>query len=209
MNTSHQRVAPGPSFLECFGYSKQVRHSYLDFFDSIHKKYGNSVRLNFFRDVSYFFHPDAAQHILKEASKNYVKSDNFVQMEPLLGKGLVTNEGESWRKQRRLIAPEFHMKTIQRFGSSITDRANALADSWAARIKTDPILDISPEMMRLTFEVAADSFFGAEIGNRAHEVAEALVLTSDQIIRRVISIMRIPRKVPLPSHLRKKSDPAT
>src|ERR1700684_1454636 len=48
-------------------------------------------------------HPDLVQHVLQKNPNNYQKGDGYEVLELLLGKGLITNEGESWRKQRTLI----------------------------------------------------------------------------------------------------------
>src|SRR5574338_637961 len=54
--------------------------------------------------------PDIVKHVLQDNQRNYVKK--YDQAKPLLGEGLVTSEGELWRRQRRLIQPAFHKQKL-------------------------------------------------------------------------------------------------
>src|SRR2546430_5684981 len=52
---------------------------------------------------------------------------------PLLGRGLVLNEGESWLRQRRLMQPAFHRKRLAILASMMTDEAAAMVQRWQAK----------------------------------------------------------------------------
>ena len=72
------------------------------------RDYGDVVRARFFYITAYFlYHPADIEYVLSTNAKNFVKSmslhSNFFQR--LVGNGLLTSEGEFWRRQRRLAQP--------------------------------------------------------------------------------------------------------
>ena len=82
-------------------------------------QYGDVVRLGFGvgrrRLIVHLLRtPDAFQHVLLTNPANYQRATNYRTLEALLGKGLLTNEGESWTRQRRLIQPSFARRQARR-----------------------------------------------------------------------------------------------
>ena len=67
------------------------------------------------------FDREGIKYVLKDGHKNFHKSFGYDEMEKMLGKGLVTSEGDLWRKQRRLMAPEFHRRKILTYTQSIIE----------------------------------------------------------------------------------------
>src|SRR5216684_1163697 len=48
----------------------------------------------------------------------------------VLGRGLLTSEGEFWKRQRSLIQPAFHRQSIQAYAAVMTRAAGRMLDSW-------------------------------------------------------------------------------
>ena len=72
--------------------------------------------------------PEYIEHVLLTNHENYSKSHFLRRMlGPVLGDGLLTSEGEFWRRQRRIAAPAFHNKRIADFvtASAATHRGRA------------------------------------------------------------------------------------
>jgi cytochrome P450 len=52
--------------------------------------------------------------IIKEVMPTIlVKSDSYDIVKPLIGMGLLTSNGDLWKKQRRLIEPAFHTDNLK------------------------------------------------------------------------------------------------
>ena len=69
-------------------------------------------RLPFMRAVV-VSHPAAIQHVLLENAANYRKDDLLIRiLSPALSNGLLTVDGEQWRRQRRAVAPMFARRAI-------------------------------------------------------------------------------------------------
>ena len=87
----------------------------LPFHRSNFEKYGDTFLLNVGMGREIIFSRDAAfaEYVLQKNQKNYKKSEIQTRdMAKYLGHGLLTAEGELWKKQRKLIQPAFHKKQL-------------------------------------------------------------------------------------------------
>ena len=64
---------------------------------------------------------ETVHHVLVDNNKNYTKSPNYKGLKLVLGEGLVTSEGEFWRRQRRLSQPAFHRDRVASFVTAMVD----------------------------------------------------------------------------------------
>ncbi|HEY6119053.1 MAG TPA: cytochrome P450 [Pyrinomonadaceae bacterium] len=137
------------------------------------REYGDVVRARFFYVTAYFlYHPDDIEYVLSINAKNFLKSmslrSNFFQR--LVGNGLVTSEGEFWRRQRRLAQPAFHRQRISAYGEIMVDYATRALGSW----KEGETRDIHRDMMRLTLEIVVKTLFNADVSQDADRVGRIL-----------------------------------
>src|SRR5215469_6850111 len=77
--------------------------------------------------------PSAIRHVLLDNADNYTKSELTRRLlEPGLGRGLLTSEGETWRRHRRIMAPAFDHRSIAGYAPVITGVTNGLLARWDA-----------------------------------------------------------------------------
>ncbi|SFB97695.1 cytochrome P450 [Kaistella jeonii] len=104
--------------------------------------------------------PELFDYVLRKNQKNYEKS--AIQTHVLgkyLGKGLLTNTGKDWLKQRRLIQPNFSNKNIELLHQTMVDEINAVIED---QIKNETI-DLYKMTNTLTFNIIAKTLFGTSI----------------------------------------------
>jgi cytochrome P450 len=116
--------------------------------------------------------PDYIEHVLLTHQRNYRKSD-FLRsiLGPLLGEGLLTSEGELWRRQRRIAAPAFHAKRVAAFVTAMTACTDATLARWD---RTSGPFDMATEMLGLTLDIVARTMFSTDVGG---EIASLRRLT--------------------------------
>ena len=101
----------------------------LGFLCDTRERYGDVVRVQIGPlKVTLLSDPDHVEDILLTRSKLWQK-DRFLQqtLRPVLGEGLLSSEGDFWRKQRRLAQPAFHRERIQGYGATMVAHADKLA----------------------------------------------------------------------------------
>jgi cytochrome P450 len=77
--------------------------------------------------------PNAIRYVLLDNAANYTKSELTRRLlEPGLGRGLLTSEGETWRRHRRIMAPAFDPRSMSVYAPIITDVTAELLSRWNA-----------------------------------------------------------------------------
>ncbi|HZD11397.1 MAG TPA: cytochrome P450, partial [Candidatus Binatia bacterium] len=149
-----QRVAPGPPAHAGLRLLLPGGPERITMFRRLQRRYGDMVRFTIAgRVVHLVSDPEGAKHVLQDNNRNYVKGRGLEKTRDLLGEGLLTSEGEYWRRQRRLIQPIFHRRKIATFGSKMTAATEAMLARWQPRANTGEPFDVSEEMMRLTLDI--------------------------------------------------------
>ena len=149
---TQQRVPAGPKGHWLSGNLPDFRRDRLDFFVQCARDYGDVVKIRFaHRSIYLVSHPDFIEEVLVTHSKNFSK--HFaLRLNPLvLGKGLLTSEGDFWLRQRRLIQPVFVRSRIVGYAAAMVTATERLIADW----KPGERRDIMGEMMRVTLEIAA------------------------------------------------------
>src|SRR5262249_21008791 len=107
---------PSPRGLPFFGHVLDIWRDPLKLMNDSARVHGDMVRFRFGPyDFVLLNAPESVHHVLVERQKNYVKSASYDGLKLVLGNGLLTNEGEHWKKQRRLAQPAFHLQRLRGF----------------------------------------------------------------------------------------------
>src|SRR6476469_7066773 len=95
----------------------------LGFLRRVAAEYGDVARLNFGPfPVLLINTPDLIGPLLVEHADDFDKGFAIHRaFQPIIGNGLVNNEGASWRVQRKLLAPPFQPRHIAGYGQVMVD----------------------------------------------------------------------------------------
>jgi cytochrome P450 len=142
---------------------------------SMFQRYGNVVAVRFLIWPTYMiFHPHDIKHVLQENHRNYSKDTYLMHfLSPLLGQGLLTNDGQSWLHQRRLMQPAFHRKQLATFGTLMTGATGVMLERWQNAATREPLLDVATEMMRLTLHIVGQALFSIDLSDETDTVGQA------------------------------------
>jgi cytochrome P450 len=108
-------------------------------------------------------HPDDVKRVLLSNHRNYTKGEGMDRVKILLGNGIMTSEGDFWRRQRRMMQPCFHRRVIDRFAQLIHDVNEKFATRWAAKAASGEPINLTDDVSELTLEIVLHSIFGPDL----------------------------------------------
>ena len=108
-------------------------------------------------------HPDDVKRVLLANHRNYTKGEGMDRVKILLGNGIMTSEGEFWRRQRRMMQPCFHRRILDRFGALIHDVNEKFAERWAAKSAAGEPINLTDDVSELILEIVLRSIFGTDL----------------------------------------------
>lgn len=155
---SQDQHIPEVSIFRFIKHSLEILKNPLPFHLKNFQEKGDTFKLNIGLKDQVIFSRDAAlaEYVLKKNQRNYIKSK--IQTKDLVkyvGKGLLTSEGELWKKQRQLVQPAFHKKNL----ANLLDSILGAIQSEFKRISTNEVIDIFPIFNDLAFQTVVKSLF--------------------------------------------------
>ncbi len=140
------------------GVMRDFNRDQLSFIERCRDEFGDVVWMRFlYVPAIFLYHPDQVEYVLVTNAKNFIKSmslrSNFFQR--LVGNGLLTSQGEEWKRQRRLSQPAFHRERVASYGQVMVDYTTRLTAKW----NEGENRDIHRDMMRLTLEIVVQCLF--------------------------------------------------
>lgn len=145
----------------------------LGFLTGCAREYGDVVRIRFLNRHVFLLNDlrDVEAVLATQASKfRKPASLRTPGVRRIMGLGLVTSDGEFWRRQRRLAQPAFHRERIAGYAGVAAGFAARMVESWPLGRE----LDLQKEMMALTLRIVAKTLFDAEIHDTQDEIGESL-----------------------------------
>ncbi len=164
-----EAIPPGPAEGFDLGGSEESLARLCAYF----AEYGDTYRVFAPGRGAYFYvinDPDDVKHVLLSNHRNYTKGEGIERVQLLLGNGIMTSEGEFWRRQRRMIQPAFHRRVLARFAALIDEVNDRYANRWAAHAARGEPVDVADEASALTLEIVLRAIFGDDLGRLEREL---------------------------------------
>ena len=147
------------------------------------------------------FSPEDSKHVLQENHRNYGRSPAFQVLKIFLGNGLLTSDGDFWRRQRRLAQPAFHRQKLAALAQTmITETANWLDELKQTNRKQS--VNISQAFMDVTMRIVCKTLFGSDVASQLGGLSSALDTLNYMANERLVSPFRVPLHWPTPGNLR-------
>lgn len=158
------------------------------------QKLGDFFRISFygFKQIFVVTNVEVIRHVMQANQKNYRKSATYKQLKLALGNGLVTSEGEFWRRQRRMAQPAFYKTQLEELYKKMVGVSENFCEELAD--KTNGVtINISQEMMALTADIVLKTLFSTEKENDKVSMSDSMKFSQQYIMNRA----RRPYMIPL------------
>jgi len=116
-------------------------------------------------------HPEHLEEVLvHQARAFHKKHSGFSLLTRVLGDGLLTTDGDTWRRHRRLVQPAFARSRLEGYARAMVGEAAREVDGWrdGARV------DVSRAMMETTLRIVCRTLFGHDASGHGDDVAAAM-----------------------------------
>jgi cytochrome P450 len=202
---SQTAFPPGPTaFLSRLIY--RPGRNPITFFENLVKTYGPLVYLKSSGEHVYVVtEPGHIRDIFVTHQKKFKKGRGLERSKILLGEGLLTSEGESHLRQRRLIQPAFHKERIASYADAMTDYAGRTMARWS----DGGSVDVAEDMTRLTLGIVGKTLFDADVESQARDVGQAMTNVMESFWLRMLPFADTLERLPIPALRRAREARAT
>ena len=107
--------------------------------------------------------PEDIKRVLVTNHRNYTKGVGIDRVKLLLGNGIMTSEGDFWRRQRRMMQPAFHRKVIDNFSARIRAASERLLARWDVAAARGTPINLTESMSEMTLEIVLEALFGDDL----------------------------------------------
>ncbi|MBC3784024.1 cytochrome P450 [Spirosoma utsteinense] len=202
LNSSPTRPAPLHPGLPMLGNTLSFLRDPLAILNTLQKRYDRIVHLRIGGRHQYLvLQPDDARHVIQENHRNYVRSPAFNVLKIFLGNGLLTSDGDFWRRQRRLAQPAFHRQRLAALAQTMVDETADWIDDLRQLNHSQP-LNASQALMDVTMRIVCKTLFGSDVIGKLDGLSMALDTLQFQANQRMLSPIRFPMRWPTPAHQR-------
>ncbi|KVE28249.1 cytochrome [Burkholderia singularis] len=171
---SKRSQAPGPRGSLMMGNLAEYKRNPITMLLRLQQQYGDVVRNRLGPFVTHALaHPDYVQYVLQENHRNYVRGRFYDNFKKFFGDGILTTDGDFWRRHRRVVQPLFHKKQVESHAAAVGDAALALAHRWSG-LPPGEAIDVVEEMMTLSLRMLGLMVFNSDVSTHAQALGPAV-----------------------------------
>jgi cytochrome P450 len=207
MSATASHAMTGPS--GTFGVRNLVRfvNGQLPWLQDVVAEHGDVVRMKML-GVWWFIvsHPEDIERVLVKDARVMQRDSGIDIVRRVLGNGLLTSEGDLWKRQRKLMSQAFSPKRIADYAKAMVRVGDVALGRWRDGRATN----LHQEMSRLTMEVVADVLFGASMGaDDVRTVGGAMEVGNEFFSGSPEAMLKLPKWLPTPRNVRMNRAVAT
>jgi len=197
-------LPPGPRPRIPGAIFRQLRRGPLAFFTRITQQYGDVVSFkNMGTRYIILNHPDLAREVLLTQADAFWKGPALQNSKAILGEGLLTAEGDSHRRQRKMLQGAFHAKHVEGYAPVIIQSTEEMLATWREQNATaQGPREVRGDMMGLTLVIAGRALFGTMLAGDIQTVHRCMDDLMNNYARTVVPWGKLLNRLPIPSTLK-------
>ncbi len=170
------------------GVLPELRADPLRFFTRVARDHGDAVELRVGPDrVLMLNSPAMIRHVLQDNRLNYEKSKFYDVLRAILGDGIFLAEGEEWLSQRKTAGRSFQGCQLRRMTEDMQQAVADLERRWSVLAARQAVVDVIPEMMRLTLDILMRTLFSLRLEDQHEDIFRALTVILRDAEKRIWS----------------------
>lgn len=169
----------------------------MNFIAKNNQELGDIYRISFgISDLLFLSHPDDVQHILQKNHKNYTKSKGYKVLGRSIGYGLLTSEGEYWKRNRRIAQPAFYKDSLNKLAQTMQETTLELIAEWKVKSETGEPFILLDEMMSLTCDIVSKCLFSSDIKSDTKVIQSSVSVLIDSAMPLMTNPLKVPVWIP-------------
>ena len=177
--------ADGPVPREMVRDLLAIRRDPLGYLESVVARFGDLVAFPLPRTpVLLVNDPAGARRVLVENARAYSKATiQYGALSLVTGGGLLTADGEAWRRRRRIVQPAFHHGTLDVVAEQAVAAAERVTAGWA-QLPDGAVVDVDAACLQATLEVVGRTLFDADLAADGERVVAAVHTALAVVVQR-------------------------
>ena len=163
-----RKSIPGPRGAPLLGSLVALRSNPLAAFTEWTREFNPIARVRLGPKIAYLLtSPELVREAIASRAQHFERRDFFTRLRPVLGKGLLTVDGEEWRRQRRILQSLFTPNATAHYAAVIDHALDKLIIRIDAKIAQNCGVDIAAEIQRTTLDVIFGVMFSSDFSDEA------------------------------------------
>jgi cytochrome P450 len=185
---------PGPKGLDTLGMIWRFRQDPLQGLLDLRDRYGDILQYRYGSLHRVLIsQPEAAMRVLVDNHPNYNKDSPFYHMlKWFFGDGMLSSDGELWKRQRRLAQPAFSRRKVEALGPMMVSVTEAAMQEWTSE------MDAAEALGQLTLQIVGRALFHEDLSEQGQDIGAIAKLYQRQMLDRFRSIYPFPPVLPTP-----------
>ena len=173
------------------GSTIEFQEDQIGFVTKLHEQYGDVVKTNITMMDWYFVRdPEIIHEMNVRQAKLFVKPALAKRIWKLfLGNGILTSEGEDWKRQHDLIKPGFHRHRVEAYGPVMVEYAQKMLEGFVDGEQRD----MRHEINGLAIRIIGRTLFNADMDSAADTVYNAMHDISEILVEHINLPLPTPR----------------
>lgn len=131
--------------------------------------------------------PEHLRELLVTQADSFAKTHTAMEaLSSVLGTGLLTSDGDLWRRHRRLANPAFAKRAVEGYVAPMIEEASRIA----AELKEGARVDLAERMTTLTLRVVGRTLFGTDVDADIAKIGKAMGVFQ--------TFLAVPKSMPAP-----------
>lgn len=185
MTLQGKAIPAGPKGHPLFGSVYHFAQNPIEYAVTHRPQYGDFYRVSSpFLKMCLVTDPELVKQILVDKHRCYVKSPQFKMLKVILGRSVLSTEGDIWRRQRRMLNPAFRKDRLVAFAHHMTFEIERLSVYLENACGADKPVDINQEMMNVTLRIISRMLFGkdADLGDNITILSQGVLKAAEYVL---------------------------